>query len=257
MNIDAEREIVSKVEDLIQSKNFGQICFEAGKFIETVASEIYFEMNGSNPKTAKAAIDFIVERKLISRPLGYKLHVVREMRNVEAHDLPYLITSADAKLAIETLNQTIEWLHQGNLAREWQEIYELFSEGESMIQHSASKIDNEIPFTLIFNIQRALERAIGLKIKSLGLEVKSTGFFSSVELLAKHGIDVKSTAWRDFVGLRNRFAHSDAFDSPSPEEVYRLLKSSLPELREILIKLNPLDNRIKDASECPQINSTL
>lgn len=256
MDIDTERETVLKIEELIQAKDFGQICFEVGKFIEKVASEIYLNMNNANPKSAKTAIDSLIEKRLVSRPLGFKLHVIREMRNVEAHNLPYSITSTDAQIAVDALNQTIEWLHQGNLAREWQEIHESFNEGASLIQHPTSNIDDRTALTSVFNIYMALERAVHLKIKTLNLEAKRMSFFSSVELLAKHGVDVRSNSWRQLVEMRNKLAHSRASD-PSPKELYSLLKRLLPELHEVLTKLNPLDDKSGNAADYPQVHSKL
>jgi uncharacterized protein YutE (UPF0331/DUF86 family) len=260
VNLDSEIEnkVVLKVELLINDRDFGQICFEVGRFIETVSSALYFDLKGARSKNAKAALDFLIDQQLISRPLGYKLHSVREMRNVEVHGLPYPITQSDARLAVDTLNQTIEWLHQGNLAREWTEICELFNWNETcdVLNLRVGHTEEVNADVLILKTHRALEKAVDLRMRSLGLDKKAKGFFSSVELLAEHGIDVKSTAWRELVSLRNRIVHDGPHYLP-PNERLLQLKKLIPELREVLMKLNPLEARNKDAGDYPQVHSPL
>ena|GEM_PF-7090005 len=258
MDSDLENKVVLKVEALIDARDFGQICFEVGRFIETVASELYFDLKGAQSKSAKAALDFLIVHRLISPPLGYKLHSVREMRNVEAHRLPYSITQSDARLAVDVLNQTIEWLHQGNLAREWREICDLFNWSETcdLLTWELGESHEISGHVLIMKTHNALERAVNLRMSSLGLDKSAKGFFSSVELLAEHGIDVKSTAWRVLVSLRNRIVH-DGPNYMDDEESLMQLKKLIPELREVLMKLNPLAERNKDAGDYPQVHSSM
>ncbi|WP_048065622.1 hypothetical protein [Methanosarcina acetivorans] len=41
INIDVEREVVAEVEKSILCKNYEDICYEIGKFIENITSDIY------------------------------------------------------------------------------------------------------------------------------------------------------------------------------------------------------------------------
>jgi hypothetical protein len=250
MDIEAEREVAAKVEMHIRNADCEMVCFEIGRFIEGVAGEIYFSTVGSHARNAKTAIDLLIDDRLIPRPLGYKLHVVRELRNVVAHKLPYSIAPADAVLCINALNQTIEWLHQGKLAKDWIEVVDRFEEGEKTLLYIPDELPHEYwggtprswLVTAIPLLYDSLKAALDLKIEALGLEGERTSFFSSVELLAEHGIDVRSEAWVLLTNQRNVLAHHLSL----PRNVMRrcrLLKAKLPELKRILRILNPFNER--------------
>jgi hypothetical protein len=247
LDIEAERQTVVKIEEFLRQRDFNKVCFESGKFIEDVAVQIYNDIQGSQPRSAKVAIDFLIDKELVSRPLGFKFHVARELRNVEAHSLPYPITAEDVAIAIDSLNRMIEWLHQGNLLRDWQTIIKNFEEGvELLCQHGKDEIMKSVRM-----IYGSLHDALDLKIRSLKLDAHRQDFFSSVQLLAKHGLDVRSEAWKTLTMMRNELAHGS---SGSPEFELGPLRLILPDLRDILKRLNPLDQNAATIVDYPQVS---
>jgi hypothetical protein len=69
------------------SADFPELCFEAGIFLEAFVIEINLHCLLGYPRDFKAGVDSLIERGTIPSPLGYKLHVIREPRNVKPHFL--------------------------------------------------------------------------------------------------------------------------------------------------------------------------
>lgn len=251
INIDVEREVVAEVEKSILCKNYEDVCYEIGKFIENITSDIYYDNTNSQPKNAKIAIDFLINKEIISRPLGFKLHVVRELRNVVVHNLPYKITLIDARASVDTLNQTIGWLHQEYLAQKWYLIVKRFDEAEKLLLSDYSNSDENQTHSKINNViimvYSALEEALSLKKISLNLQINDCeNIFSNVELLAKHGINVRSNSWEKLTNMRNRMVHGTNLGNTNTK--IESLNFLLPDLRTVLKTLNPLDLEIEEIS---------
>lgn len=245
-DISDERIAVAKIEQAICDNDFGRACFEAGKFIENAANKIHQDVTGLQAKNAKEAIDFLIYRMLISRPLGFKLHVARELRNAEAHKLPYQITLNDMATAVDAVNRLIEWLHQGELTRKWQSITTNFEDAvEAYLDPSLKHRDFGI-----LHMQNAMARAVVLKLSSLGLYSEREGekFFSLVERLVENGVNVRSQAWGHLVKMRNHLVHrmDEAF-------AYDLTEEEIEELRKVLDRLTPLPAGLENGLDYPQV----
>ena len=102
-SLEEESLTLDKVHDAVKSEDWPRVCKEVGVIIEMVALARYAESQQARPKNPHVAMDFITNNKLIPRPLGAKMHLVRELRNVASHPndpnrLPYVITKDDASV---------------------------------------------------------------------------------------------------------------------------------------------------------------
>ena len=253
-DLESEKKVVNEVEQFFKENKLEKVCFEIGKYIEALAKEIYVKQHQRQPRNAKVAIDFLIEKKIIDRVTGQKLHVVRTFRNVVAHNLPYRITCIDAEFSIETLNQTIVWNHQGNIAYEWEETKSHFEEGEQYISNNNLNKKNIRKTTqairLLFD---SLKSATDLKIRHLGIEGTKVQFPSSVKLLLANGIDVRSKAWTKLSRIRNIDAHDVGDGYIGSKRWETDLKAIIPELRNVFLKLDPSISNSNMTTQYPQV----
>jgi hypothetical protein len=114
-SLEEEKLTLDKVHDAARSEDWPRVCKESGALIEMVALARYAESQKTRPGKPHMAIDFIMNNKLIPRPLGAKMHLVRELRNIASHPrdpnrLPYVITKQDAKFSKQILIDVISWM---------------------------------------------------------------------------------------------------------------------------------------------------
>jgi hypothetical protein len=248
-DIKKETALIEEVEKAFEARKFDQVCKIVGKFIEAIATTIYSDAKGAKPKNAKAAMDFIMDNKLVPRPLGAKMHVVRELRNVEAHNLPYNITEDDAKLAYKVFNDVKAWVNKEDLAREWRMILLMFNRAELSMKGPTN-------FNIFFSktlpaLHSAFDRAVILRLRSLGIESKPTDdLFLRLKRMARHGFDLRNPAWRDLVDLRNYGYHDRGGDPTSRVESIR---SQMGELRKALERLDPLQQGKREHGSIPSV----
>ena len=75
-----QRHITEQVENALQKSDTNQVCRDVGPCIEKVVLAIYVNETRTRPRNMKVAIDFVMDRAFVSRPLGAKMHLVRELR---------------------------------------------------------------------------------------------------------------------------------------------------------------------------------
>jgi hypothetical protein len=68
-----EQKVVRSVREALLAEDYDRVCFEAGRFAEETAVELYTELNASRPRNAKTAIDYITDNGAVPRPLGVKM----------------------------------------------------------------------------------------------------------------------------------------------------------------------------------------
>lgn len=248
VNTENINKLVEQIEDYTLNEDYSSVCFEVGRFIENIASDIYFKKHNIYPKNAKESIEFLIRDKIIHRILGYRLHVIRELRNSAAHpDESYEISQKDARDSVETFNEIIKWLDQDKLAWEWNQIIEEFEIGAEPL--STQHLNTGEILRCVNLIESALRKAIDLKMKTLKIKKESSK--STIEIFALHGIDLRSPEWVKFTRNRSIIMHGgiEYYNrSFTQEELQKLL----PELKHILNLLNPLDKKDTNIN-CPQI----
>jgi hypothetical protein len=246
-DVKKETALIEQVKKSFETRQFDQVCKIVGKFIEAIATTIYSDAKGAKPKNAKAAMDFIMDSKLVPRPLGAKMHVVRELRNVEAHNLPYVITEDDAKLAYNIFNDVKSWVNKEELAREWKMIISMFNRAELRMN---GRTNHSMFFSKILPaLHSAFDRAVILRLRSLGIESKPTDdLFLRLKRLARHGFNLRNPAWRNLVDLRNHGYHDGGGDLASRIEAMR---SQMGELRKALERLDPLQQGKPERGSTP------
>jgi len=131
---------------------------------------------------------------------------------------------------------------RGDKLREtWNKIVTQFEAGERALDVTTYPYGSRFHQIEVVNpLYDALARASYLKLYSIDMGFppeERYSLFSGLEKLAKAGIDIRSSAWEDLVGLRNTIAHGRP-PSLSDERWIRL-RSELSELREILLRLQP------------------
>lgn len=248
LDLKSQKAAVDAVEVAIKRSRYGDVCLEVAKFVESVASRVHIEERGAEARNAKAAIDYLIDSRLIDRPLGFKLHVVRELRNEKAHNPSCSIGKDDALLAGATLNAFLAWVNGANMAREWNVLAQRF---ESVERNLASRPTYESLKPAI-DTHRILVEAVDLKLRSLGIQGERRGLFDGIELLAKNGLDVRSKTWRDLVTIRNNVGHG----FPPEAEIASILafvKQAIPELRGTLEALRPVVGRRAVQSRYPKV----
>jgi len=183
-----ERKAIEAVLEAIANNDWPKVCEDSGKLVEKIAIARYVEVQGSRPKNARAAIDFIMDNRLIARPLGAKMHLVRELRNVAAHRGNYQIDREDAAMAERICKQVVAWLHGEKLKEDWHKIIREFDAGVRSLHAKAGTNDSR-GLSQIYN---AMEEAVSLKIYSLGLPIEPrASFFSKLDVLSDAGIDAR------------------------------------------------------------------
>jgi hypothetical protein len=244
--VDVEKLTLNNVNDALHSEDWPRVCKVVGGFIELVAVARYGEFQRTKPKNLRVAIDFIMDNDLIARPLGAKMHLVRELRNIEAHRLSYPISKDDAKISEQILMDLISWMHGDKLRESWNKIVKMFESGEALLNSGELRSSEELPDPMaipslaVRRLQDALHEAIDLKLYSLGIAwTPQTNLFSKIERLIKVGIDARSEAWRDLVARRSFDAHAK---EPSAREAtleHLRFQDKLIELRKVLFTLQP------------------
>jgi hypothetical protein len=99
-----------------------------------------------------------------------------------------------------------------------------------------------------------LSDALELKLRSLG--IKSRGDLTyGIEVLLERGIDVRSEAWKRLATLRVYDAHG----TDEQQEILQRERSvnMLPELQQVISKLNPLRSANRGKVEYPQAPSAI
>jgi hypothetical protein len=236
-SLEEEKLALNNVSDAVGSQDWPRVCKEVGGFVEMLAVAAYTEAQSRKPKNLKIAIDFLMDDRWVPRPLGAKMHLARELRNVEAHRLAYLITADDAKVARQIFMDVIAWIHGDKTREQWHEIVDLFESGAKSLKSAPDQLPKATPWDAVLRLYISLEGALNLKLQSLGIPSGSReNLFSRLERIIGAGIDVRSSAWRDVVAIRNTLAHPPPYPS---EEDWMRVRSQLGELREILLKLQP------------------
>jgi hypothetical protein len=229
-----EQDAIRKVEEAISNNKMAEACQEAGKLIEKIAFARYVETEGSKTRYASTAIDYIMKNHLIPRPLGAKMHLVRELRNVAAHGLEYPIDRPDAVLAESILKQVVAWLHGEKLREDWQKIEREFEDGVRSLSKKGSVLDPR----WLAKIYNAMEEAVSLKIYSLGCAVAAkANLFSKLDILSDAGIDARSLDWEALVELRSMDYHGGS--KPGDYSRLKRLAANIDELRKVLQRLQP------------------
>jgi len=162
------------------------------------------------------------------------MHFARELRNVATHQLPYIITSNDAKLVQQILVDVLAWIHNDKTREQWYAILDRFELSVKRLE--SARLDGETAEFVIFELCSTLETALNLKLHSLGIASESRDLFSRLERAVAAGIDARSPAWGDVVAIRNTLAHR--LSHPSQKDWIRV-RSQLDELRKTLLKLQP------------------
>jgi uncharacterized protein DUF4145 len=259
MDQQAEIELFDKLTKLVVTGKAGEICSEIGKFIEAVIIHECTKTTAKKPKNTKEAIDTLAKEEVISSTLAAKLHVVRTLRNAHIHELTnktlqtshlYQPTKADARFSAEILNEFLSWMYEEKITVEWNHITKQFARCEQLL----GKGDNTV-FIVVGEAYAALRHALELKMRSLGLKPQND-LASGIEVLLRHGVDVRSEAWKRLAVMRMHAVHG------SPQQ-YNALRQSwpsfatemLPDLRQVLSKLNPLDHSKRNDLNCPRVPS--
>ena len=251
----AETKLFHKLTKLIGPVSFGEICSEIGKFVEAVTINECWKETRRTPRNTKEAVDSLAAAAIISATLAAKLHVVRTLRNAYIHELTnevaetnvYRPTKADARFAVQILNEFLTWLHEEKVEAEWNRLLKKFQRELRLVDQKAIR-----PSDLVGVAYNVLRDAIELKLRSLGLK-PVFDITSGIESLLKHGIDVRSEAWKKLAILRVYQAHG----TPQHEELLRsehmIEHDILPELPQVLAKLNPLRRSESEQRNCPQV----
>jgi hypothetical protein len=71
-DLQEERAALDEVHKALRSEDWPRACRAIGGISEMVALARYAESQKTSPKNLPAAIDFLMNNKLISRPLGQK-----------------------------------------------------------------------------------------------------------------------------------------------------------------------------------------
>jgi hypothetical protein len=126
-SVEDENSTMDKVQDAVGSEDWPRVCKEIGAITEMMAQARYAESQNAMPKNFHLAIEFIMNNKLIPRPLGAKMHLVRELRNVASHPkdptrLPYVITKDDARITEQILMDLLSWIRSDKLREDWNNI---------------------------------------------------------------------------------------------------------------------------------------
>ena len=250
---------MSKIRRAIELGEIDRACFEAGQFTERTAVKLFTELNAAPPKNAKAAIDFIMYNGVVSRPLGAKLHFVRELRNSVVHNFKfelssnedlvsvpaYKVTHEDASLCLSILSDLVRWISEDEIATEWALITAIFDQVKQSLD-TDTNFDNDNsennPKTdleaVLFRLYDGLDSALSLKLHSIGVDGIHGGLLYKIKQLEQAGIDVRSSAWRDFANYMNYARHSMS-EWESTLKAARFVKANWSEFLSISAKLNP------------------
>jgi hypothetical protein len=224
-------EIIRALARLAADGHFPEVCLEAGIFLEQFVTEINLRCLLGFPRDFKTGVDSLIERQTISRPLGYKLHVVRELRNVKAHQLPYLITISDAWIAVHAVNQLVAWNHLERPGAEWTTLSNRFEEAYRVLSSESSTASDST--NAMMTLAETLNNAAVLKAESLDRKPGNRfELWSAVALLAKRGLPVRSGAWGK---LASHYAEVRHGRPANPNAI----KPLLPKLRQTLQTLIP------------------
>jgi hypothetical protein len=245
-----EPEVVALVERLTAAKDYGAACIEVAVFVEKVTCQAFLDLTGAEPKNAAHAIDSLMSKGLLPRLLGYKLHAVREARNAKMHGHPYTVSAEDARLAVDALNQLLEWSRGGEMAAPWRTLVKEFAEHERLLLSPAAENPDQLRYA-VMGLHRVLYSAIFLKVKSLGLREGRGDLFSLVSLLKGHGIDVSCAGWGLLTEAATEYVHPR--HTPSPVNA-TWLRHSLPDLRRVLSMLRPPGAGEGGTGACPQVS---
>ncbi len=228
---ESEAEIMRTLVRLAADAHLPEVCLEAGIFLEQFVTEINLHCLLGFPRDFKSGIDSLIERQTISRPLGYKLHVVRELRNVRAHQLPYLITIGDAWIAVHVVNQLVAWNHLERPSAEWTTLSNRFEEASRVLSSGSGTTWDRTK--AMMTLAETLNNAAVLKAESLDRKPGNRfELWSALALLAKCGLPVRSGAWGK---LAAHYAEVKHELTANPDAI----KPLLPELRQTLQTLSP------------------
>jgi hypothetical protein len=255
MEQQVESELFDKLITLTRAENFGEICSEIGKFVEAVTINECAEATGKRATSTKEAIDNLAKSVIISPVLATKLHLVRALRNARIHELTdqvantdqtYRATKSDARLAVQVLNEFLSWLYEERIAMKWKEALSRFQACEKAFAATGS-CDVSLAYWI-------LRDALELKLRSLGIKTRGDLTYG-IEVLLERGIDVRSEAWKRLATLR-------VYDAHGTQEQHQVLQrertvNMLPELQQVLSKLNPLRSANRGNVECPQAPSEI
>src|SRR5690242_11255480 len=100
-----EKNVARNVREALLAEDYDRVCFVAGRFAEETAVKLYMELNASRPRNAKTVIDYITDNA-VPRPLGAKMHVIRELRNGVAHKFKLEITESEEVVSVPTYQVT-------------------------------------------------------------------------------------------------------------------------------------------------------
>jgi hypothetical protein len=249
-DVPKQQQIAQQVEKALQNRDSDQACRDVGLCIEKIVLAMYVSERRARPKNMKVAIDFVMDKALVPRPLGAKMHLARELRNIAVHGLAYDIGLDDAQYAFRCMAELFSWINKDELRKEWLSIVGSFDEAERDLAALLQDVPNDIESSHNFEFRlasivgclyRALDQAADIKLHSLGDNLSGRGktVFSRVTRLAYFKIDVRSPAWQALVTVRNHITHSSpGTDGP---HLARLVYALLADLRDVLHRLSPLN----------------
>jgi hypothetical protein len=248
-----QQQITRRIETALRAGDSNGVCRDAGLCIEKIVLGVFVYSERRRPRNMKVAIDFVRDKAFVSKPLGAKMHLVPELRNLAVHDPDYAISMDDARYAFRCLAELFSWINRDQIRDEWQSIVSEFERAErelSAIMQAASNVGKTLRLDLhalpavLARLYVTLDRAAEIKLRTLGdhLSGSARSVFSRVNSLAGYGIDVRSPAWRDLVAARAEFVHSSPDNLGSIRHLAVSVHRQLADLKNVLIRLSPFDD---------------